>query len=156
MRAASVAWFGHIWVECNYSSIIWWVFTINYCLTFSIKRGDKNNSSCCEKGNLTKLKCYLVKSCTGVIRVILKIWIQMILPGQASNSAVPLLCSGEIILSINWRLVTSFRPALKEAGHGHGQGHGSFISYLAKTKKLQAKLHIVVRIAAKINNERGI
>ena len=74
----------------------------------------------------------------------------MILPGQASISAMPLLWGNNSF----HKLTTSFRPALKEAGHG--QGHGSFISYLAKTKTLQAKLHIVVRIAAKINNEGGL
>ena len=48
---------------------------------FEWKGGDKQNSSSCQKGILTKRICYLVKSCTGVIRVILKILVQMILPG---------------------------------------------------------------------------
>lgn len=88
------------------------------------RAGVTKITSSCQKGNLTKLNCYLVKSCTGVIRVVLKILFQMILPGQARNTmTMPLFWENNSFP----KLTTSFRQDLKEAGHG--QGHDSFMSY---------------------------
>ena len=50
------------------------------------RAGVTKITSSCQKWNLTKLNCYLVKRCTGVIRIVLKILFQMFLPaGQARN-----------------------------------------------------------------------
>ena len=151
MRAASVAWFGHIyeWSAIVKHDLIGLLLLIN---AFK-ETGVTKITSSCQKGNLTSLTVTWWRAARASYGSSLKYsfkWFCL------ARTAMQWQChfSGEIILSINWQLASARiwrRPDMVEAMIASCH---TWAKILLQVYTLL--LYSIARIAAKMNNERGL